>query len=352
MANFYDEWLGMWDKTEAEKRAARRSIHEEELEWVETPQDERAALLVSRATGFRTWGTTSMLGEISPGCHSGAHKHGEEAIYILEGEGYSVVDDVRYDWRKNSVLLIPFGVVHQHFNRGTTTARYLSVMCPDLEYFCGLHRTIQLENWGRTTNEPDVARSADGLVPGTQNRVVLHREGAIVRKGEGDGVPVLPDNIPDFDPEHPLILGDAEGMFRLPDGFHKSEILQYMKLNSGINDFHPLEVEISGILTDGPHEYGGMHAHMEAHLYILQGEGYSLVNGEKIPWKPGTCFQVPGPQTPHRHVNESDVPASMVRIAFGIRYFFEKAAQREFPYLYLSPRQAVLERNAQAAGRR
>lgn len=350
MANFYDNWLGMWDRSESERQAARRNIHEEELDWVETVQDQRAALLVSPETGFRTWGSTSMIAEIPPGHHTGAHKHGEEAIFIIDGTGYSVIDNVRYDWKKHSAILIPFGAVHQHFNTGTTPVRYLSVLAVHLEYFVGLQRTIQIENWGKTVTEPDVPPSENGLNPDTGHRVVLHREGATVKRHEGDGVPVLPDSVPEFDPEHPLILGDVDGMHSLPDGFHKSEVLQYMRINKDINDFHPQEVEISGLLTDGPHEYGGMHAHMEAHLYILQGEGYSLVNGERVPWRAGTCFQVPGPQTPHRHVNESDGPATMVRMAFGVRYFFEKVAKREFPYLYLEPRQGVLEQNRNVMG--
>jgi len=349
VTNFYDNWLGMWDRAEEERRLARKNIHEEELEWVETRQDARAALMVAPETGFRTWGTVTMIAEIPPHAHSGAHKHGEEAVLIVEGEGYSVVDNVRYDWKKHSLVAIPFGAVHQHFNTGETTARYLSVLSPHLEHFCGLHRTVQVEDWGRTTTEPDVETSPNGYAA-DGSRVLLHREDAILSKGEGDGVPTMPNEMPEFDPEHPLILGDLDGMASLPPGFHKSQILGYMRIGKDTNDVRMHEVEISGLLTDPPHEYGGMHAHMEAHLYILQGEGYSTVGDEKVPWKTGTAFHVPGPQTPHRHVNEGDVPSEMVRIAFGIRYFFERAAKREFPYLYLSPRQAVLERSS-AGGR-
>lgn len=350
MSSFYDKWLGMWDDAERERDAARRSIHEEDLAWVETAQDSRAGLLVSPETGFRTWGTTSMLAEIPPGAHSGAHKHGEEAVFIVTGTGYSVIDGVQYDWKQHSALLIPFGAVHQHFNTGEVTVRYLSVLAVHLEHYVGLHRTIQMEPWGMTTAEPDVPRSANGMSPDGVNRVVLHREKAIALRGEEGGGAATATQLPEFDPNHPLVIGDFDGMHALPSGLHKSEILRYMRINKDINDFHPQEVEISGLLTDGPHEYGGMHAHMEAHLYVLQGSGYSVVNGEKVAWKPGTCFHVPGPQTPHRHVNESDTPATMVRMAFGIRYFFERVAKREFPYLYLSPRQAVLEKSAPAAG--
>lgn len=345
MPTFYDDWLGMWDRAEAERKASRRNIHDEELDWVETVQDHRAALLVSPETGFRTWGTTSMIAEIPPGHHSGAHKHGEEAIFILSGSGFSVIDNVRYDWHEHSAVLVPFGSVHQHFNTGDIPVRYLSVLAPHLEFYAGLHRTIQIAPCGRSRGEPDVAAAPDGMNPNGVDRVVLHRENATLKRAEGDGVPVVGMTMPEFDPEHALVLGSVEGADSLPPGFHKAEVLQYMRINSNRNDFHPHEVEISGLLTDPPYEYGGMHAHMEAHLYILQGEGYSLVNGEKVPWKPGTALHVPGPQTPHRHVNESGVPATMVRMAFGVRYFFENIAKREFPYLYLEPRQAVVERN-------
>jgi quercetin dioxygenase-like cupin family protein len=246
---------------------------------------------------------------------------------------------------KHSLISIPYGSVHQHFNTGDTTVRYLSVLSPHLEYYCGLHRMIQLEPWGRIGVLPDVERSPDGKAP-EGNRICLHREDALVKSGESDGAAVALASMPEFDPEHPLVVGDLDGMADLPTGFHKSQVLTYQRIGKDMNDFVMNEVEISGLLTDPPNEYGGMHAHMEAHLYILQGEGYSTVGDDKVSWKTGTAFQVPGPQTPHRHVNESDVPSEMVRIAFGIRYFFERAAKREFPYLYLSPRQAMMERNS------
>lgn len=348
--SFYDNWLGMWDEAEQERKDARRSIHEEELEWVETPQDAKAALMVSPETGFRTWGSTSMIAEIPPHSHTGVHKHGEEAVFFLSGSGFSIIDAIRYDWKQHSLLCIPFGAVHQHFNTSTDPARYISTLAVHLEHFVGVHRTIQLESWGSTFREPEVESSPDGVAPDGTWRVVVHREEASVQRGEGDGVPVLPDDLPEFDPEHPLVLGDVDGMYRLHSLQH-SEVLNYMRINKDLNGVKLSTVEISGLLTDGPHQYGGMHAHMEAHLYILDGVGYSLVNGEKVPWKAGTCFHIPGPQTPHRHVNESDTESTMLRMSFGIRHFFEKAAKREFPYLYLSPRQAVLEKNLQSSGR-
>jgi quercetin dioxygenase-like cupin family protein len=357
MPNFYDDWLKMYEKSQYEISQSRKKIDEEELEWVDTVQDHKAALMISPETGFRTWGTTTMTSEIPPGAKTGQHKHGEESILIVRGTGYSVVDNVRYDWHPYSVLGIPFGSVHQHFNNGDETVRMVQILTPHLEHWCGLSRFVQLEEKGMIGREPDVETSPDGLnLEGT--RIVLHREDAPRARGEGDGVPIPSASsiaaLGDFDPEHPLILGDLAGMGKLPPGFHHGggRGAQYQSARSEVNGFKNNETEISSILSDEPYAYGGMHAHMEAHLYCTAGHGYTSVGDEKVYWKPGTAWWVPGPQTPHRHVNESDEHSEMVRIAFGIRYFFERAAKREFPYLYLSPRQAVLEANKQGAGRR
>jgi mannose-6-phosphate isomerase-like protein (cupin superfamily) len=340
--NFYDDWLRMWDTAERERREAPSVIHKEDLAWTETVQDHRAALLVSPENGFRTWGSTSMIAEIPPGCHTGKHKHGEEAMLILEGTGFSVIDDVCYDWKKHSAILVPYGAVHQHFNTGNTTIRYLAMLAVHMEHYFGLSRTTQLEPRGTTTAIPDVVRSADGLAPGGADRVVLHYENSILKVGAGDGVP-LKTEVPAFDRDNPLIVDRSKP---LPEGFHKSEIRRYMRINRDLNDFHPKEVEISALLTDPPHEYGGTHAHMEAHLYVLEGEGYSIVDGREVPWKPGSCLHVPGPQTSHQHISTSDAPTRMVRMAVGLRYYFEQLAKREFPYLYLSARQAVVEKSS------
>lgn len=52
--------------------------------------------------------------------HSGKHRHqGGLVIYVIDGEGYSVVDGERIDWSKGDLVLLPLrekGVEHQHFN--------------------------------------------------------------------------------------------------------------------------------------------------------------------------------------------------------------------------------------------
>jgi len=51
---------------------------------------------------------------------SGKHRHqGGLVIYVIDGEGYSVVDGERIDWSAGDLVLLPLrekGVEHQHFN--------------------------------------------------------------------------------------------------------------------------------------------------------------------------------------------------------------------------------------------
>ena len=51
---------------------------------------------------------------------SGRHTHqGGLAIFIVEGEGYTVIDGERHDWKAGDLVVLPMkpgGVEHQHFN--------------------------------------------------------------------------------------------------------------------------------------------------------------------------------------------------------------------------------------------
>ena len=330
MANYYDSWLEAWDEGERAKKNARKVIHEEEVEWLSTPQDAKVGLLVAPETGFRTWGSESMIAEIPVGWHTGKHAHGEEGVYITEGEGFSVVNGQRYDWATGSCMWIPFGAEHQHFNTGDVPARYYSYSAMHLEQFLGLLKLEQLETCGPTDTIVDAPVSPSGL-DDKGRRIVIGWDDAPRRIGTEAGAKDRQAN------DKPI---EGDEAFEVMGHSHRSFFVDFMGYyNTGNQDFHNREIEITGILGDDPHTHGGKHAHMEATLYVVQGTGYSIVDGERVDWKKGTCFHVQGPQTEHQHYNTGDEPVMQLRCAPGVRAnFFQEIAKERFPYLWFEGR--------------
>ena len=326
MGNFYDDWLGLWDAEQEERTKARKYIHDEQLEWVKTKQDFRAALLCARENGFATTGV-AMLAEIPEGWHTGIHSHGEEAIYIVEGNGFSVVDSKRYNWEDGSCLFMPYGSVHQHFNSGKKKVRYFSAMALPLERFACMARLMQYEEAGETPmDEPKDVDKAESDIHPEYGRIVLRLKDAPVAEAKDNAA----RNAKRTDE---LILTSPKIMRTAGSPSHRARVTSFM--GEPQNDFRAREVEITSILHDLPGGHSGKHSHMEALLYVLEGEGYSIVDGERIDWKKGSLFHVTGPQVVHQHFNTGQIESKHLRIHYGLRaQFFQKIARRVFPYQY------------------
>jgi quercetin dioxygenase-like cupin family protein len=79
--------------------------------------------------------------ELAPGAKSQKHGHQNSALmYVLNGVGYDIHDGERTDWRPGDCLIVPPGVVHQHFNASDEQpARILIIKSKPLFNFAGLN---------------------------------------------------------------------------------------------------------------------------------------------------------------------------------------------------------------------
>lgn len=265
-------------------------------------------MLIGPATGFPTQGTALLKAEIPPGWRTGRHLHGEEAIHIVSGTGFSVIGGARYDWKPGTTMHIPFNADHQHANTGSVPALYVSAVTHDLDLATNIGRLEQLEEKG-----PDHGELAARYPAQTsqfwddRGRIALHLEDAIderQRRLEGHA-----HSRPGKDAHRHAGIWILMGGSESPSG--------------ETNGFRAKAAAMTNIFEEAPRTRSHRHTHTEAMLYVLEGRGYSEIDGERHDWEEGDAVHVPPRMTLHEHFNDSDARTRTLRIEFGIRFFYE-----------------------------
>ena len=360
--DFYSDWLAASERNEQDTNHSPVVARGRELTWIETPNDYRIAMLIGRQVGFPTQGTNLCKVVIPAGHHSGRHRHGEEAIHILSGEGFIVVDGRRYDFHTGTTIHIPYAADHQLFNTGSDDVSYVSASAIDLDLYVKLGRLEQLEEKG--ANEPGFESrfpAEDGQFDTEGRRIALHLEDAPDEQKRREEARRLAAERGEAVSGHGHGHGDGHGHghghghgdVHGGDGANGHAVEEelsarekrvagggrannphrhgaiYILMGGGEspsperNGFTAVSVAMTNIFEEVPHTSSHCHSHTEAVLYVLEGVGFSEIDYEHYDWEAGDAVHVPPKMTRHEHFNPSDGRTRTLRIEYGIRYFYE-----------------------------
>ena len=329
-ADFYADWL---DASQRNASIVERSpilARGRDLIWIETPNEHRLAMLIGEQVGFPTNGTNLCRAVVPIGQHTGRHRHGEEAIHILQGAGFVLVGGRRYDVHEGTTVHIPYMEDHQVWNTGDVELEYVSASTMDLDLFVRLGRLEQLEEKGPNLAGFEEAIPAEvGQFDLLGRRIALHLEdapneaerhrssqAAHERKGHGAGHDAAeaadaPKRL--IKSVHPHRHG---AIYNLMGGGESASEVR--------NGFTAVSVAMTQIFEEVPHTSSHDHTHTEAVLFVLEGVGFSEIDGVHYDWETGDAVQIPPKMTRHEHFNPSDGRTRTLRIEYGIRYFYEQ----------------------------
>jgi gentisate 1,2-dioxygenase len=142
--NLLDELFALRDEQRRLREKSIQIVRGDELPWEQNRQGKMQWYMHPALTDTVINSLIIFAQEIPPGGRSGRQRcQGGQAIYILEGRGFTVIDGVRHEWQAEDVVQLPLrpdGVEFQHFNADPDKpARFLACE-PNLVHSLGVDR--------------------------------------------------------------------------------------------------------------------------------------------------------------------------------------------------------------------
>lgn len=297
---WYDSLIQLMQGWRSRAETGQIIIRGKETPWYQNPQARVRYYLLPPFTTDAALQTIAVFEQIIYR-HSGMHRHqGGLAIYVLAGEGYTIVDGERYDWMADDLLLLPIkpgGVAHQHFNRNPgQPARWLAFIPMAFQEYLS-SEVVQLEaspDWlslekSKSSSDqtlrrdfvtsPQVRRSVDPPGnQGSQNMGTTLLDSLFqlrdeYRRQSQTGLRVVRGR--DLSWEH-----NRQGLMRW--------YLHPCKKDSAIRNMLVYVQELPPSGKSGRQRCPGGLVH-----YILDGHGEAEVDGTCYEWEAGDCIALP-----------------------------------------------------------
>ncbi|HEY7060292.1 MAG TPA: cupin domain-containing protein [Chloroflexota bacterium] len=227
--------------------------------------------------------------------HSGMHRHqGGLALFVLDGRGHTVVNGEAHDWEAGDLILLPIaagGLDHQHFNDGGSTASWLAlIFWPWLDLLS--NQMVQVEvspQWLERQAEADGETLADG--PLAKPRGEIRMPEGLPRPHDGTYL----DRLFARRDAYRAQAAAAEWMLHgrdLPWEINlQGKMRWYLHPDKTDASIRTLLVYLQEI---PPGSRSGRQLHPGGLIhYVLRGEGYTMLDGQRHDWRAGDCVALP-----------------------------------------------------------
>jgi quercetin dioxygenase-like cupin family protein len=226
--------------------------------------------------------------------HNGMHRHqGGLVIYALEGTGYTVYDGERFDWKAGDLILLPIkpgGVDHQHFNSSVgKPAVWLALITVGFKPYLA-NEMVQISNspeWSETL-------SSDLVQIEPRDLDELRKDVGAINPASGWG-DTLMDQL--FRARDEYRRQTSEGAALIEGAALPWEVNRHGRMKWYM---HPAKTDVSlrsqlvYVQEIAPGSRTGRQIHPGGLVhYILEGEGYTMLNGAPHEWKAGDVIAFP-----------------------------------------------------------
>jgi gentisate 1,2-dioxygenase len=276
-------------------------------------------LIVDPRVGFNVRAVRFWINRIPPGGEEGAkwktigHRHTVEAvIHIVQGEGYSVIDGVKYPWTAGDFICVPMFSWHRHVNTSRGDMVYVAATTGPLSMALGVaiyEDERYPDQWVFAQGGEESLRS---LIPGQGERVALDSGQQGPRNRDKGLAAKLYE-------EQLRYAAREEKQRRRGNVLVKGKSLRFTRTRMGrlayVVDprlgFHVRVIStLLGEIPSG--KRSGCHRHLYEEInYVLSGSGYSIINDQRFEWKAGDALSIPVFAW-HQHFNIGKDPVRLL----------------------------------------
>jgi len=274
---------------------------------------------------------------------SGRHNHqGGIIIYVLEGQGLTETNGEILEWKEGDLLLLPIqpgGCTHQHWNKDSAKGcRWVAfrdmLVAPYIANAIDqLSDTPDLRGTGATAADGARRKDWKAGVSAEQVPLVTHPD-ELASANLFDRLVALRDVQRQRQAQATwMIRGDelpweinAHGRMQ----WYLHPCIAYSAVQTNL--FYRQEIPAGS--RSGLQRHGG-----DAVFYMLEGEGYTEVNGVRHAWKAGDVMTLPAlaDGVTYRHVNTGAAPARLIAMERNLVHTVGVDRQSGFEELQACP---------------